>query len=228
MARQDSRSGIDRSRRSHYSAWLCAVLVAVGMTTLPPIVDGHAALVEQLLAVVNGKTITLSDLRRYRLLFAPNVPPEQALQRMIDHQLLVAEAVRFDIELPDSTRIREAAQRLEQGAGGRTAWETALRQVQLTPTEAEQWISEELRVETLLAQRVDQFVIVTTSEVEAAFEQQAERFQGKTLDDVEPEIERELVLQRITTKRQDYMLRLRGRAAITLLTETPGSLPARP
>jgi hypothetical protein len=214
--------------RTRVPAWLFAALLAAGTIPATPLSASHAALIEQLLAVVNGKTIALSDLRRYQLLFAPDVPPEQALQQMIDHQLLLAEAVRFDAEPPDQARIQETEQRLEQTAGGRAAWEAALRRVQLTPAGAEALIIEELRVETFLAQRVDQFVIVTRTEVEAAYDQQPERYQGKTLDEVEPSIERELVHQKLTAKRQEYMVRLRSRASITLLTDEPGTLPARP
>jgi hypothetical protein len=45
---------------------------------------------------------------------------------------------------------------------------------------------------------------------------------------VEPSIERELVQQKMTIKRQEYMNRLRDRATITLLTDAPGTLPTRP
>jgi len=76
--------------------------------------DARAAIIEQLLAIVNGKTIALSDLRRYQLLFASDVPPGRALQQMIDQQLLLAEVVRFDIEPPQADRVQEAVQRLEQ------------------------------------------------------------------------------------------------------------------
>jgi len=214
--------------RFHFQAWLFASLLAAGAMTAMSPPDGHAELIEQLLAVVNGKTIALSDLRQYQLLFAPDVPPEQVLQQMIDHQLLLAEAVRFDAEPPDQARVHETEQRLEQTAGGRTAWEAALRRVQLTPADAEARIIDELRVETFLAQRVDQFVIVTRTEVEAAYDQHPERYQGKTLEEVEPSIERELVHQKMTAKRQEYMNRLRSRATITLLTDEPGTLPARP
>lgn len=214
--------------RFHVPLWLIASLLASGTITALPLSESHAALIEQLLAVVNGKTIALSDLRRYRLLFAPDVPPVQALQQMIDHQLLLAEAVRFDAEPPNQARIQETEQGLEKTAGGRVAWEAALRQVQLTPAGAEALIIDELRVESFLAQRVDQFVIVTRTEVEAAYDQQPERYQGKTLEEVEPSIERELLHQKMTAKRQEYMGRLRGRATITLLTDEPGTLPARP
>jgi hypothetical protein len=218
----------NRSRR-HGGLVVCLVALLTAMAIgAPPQPDGRAALIEQLLAVVNGKTIALSDLRRYQLLFAPDAPPEQALQQLIDHQLLLVEAVRFDTEPPQASRIQEAVQRLEKAAGGRAAWEAALQRVQLTPAGAEELITDELRVETLLSQRVDQFVIVTRTEVEAVYDKQPERYQGKTLAEVEPSIERELVQQKITAKRQEYMNRIRGRATITLLTNAPGKLPTRP
>jgi len=142
--------------------------------------------------------------------------------------LLLVEAVRFDAEPPDQARVLATEQRLKQSAGGQAAWEADLQRVQLTPARAEEMIIDELRVESFLAQRVDQFVIVTRTEVEAAYDQQPERYQGKTLAEVEPAIERELVQQKMTVKRQEYMARLRSRASITLLTDKPGTLPARP
>lgn len=207
---------------------LLAALLALGVAAATPPANSRAALIEQLLAVVNDKTIALSDLRRYQLLFAPGAPSEQVLQQMIDHQLLLAEAVRFDTEPPDHAHIQEAERRLEQAAGGRTIWEAALQRAQLTTGSVEALIAEKLRVETLLAQRVDQFVIVTRTEVEAAYDQQPERYQGKTLAEVAASIERELALQKMTAKRQEYMSRLRGRASIILLADSPGTLPAKP
>lgn len=214
--------------RFNAPAWLLAVLFAAGTMTAMSPPNVYAELIEQLLAVVNGKTIALSDLRRYQLLFAPDAPPEQVLEQMIDHQLLLVEAVRFDTEPPQASRVQETVNRLEQAAGGRAAWEAALRRVQLTPARAEELITDELRVETLLAQRVDQFVIVTRTEAEAVYDQQPERYKGKTLSEAEPSIERELVQQKMTAKRQEYMNRLRSRATITLLTNAPGTLPTRP
>jgi hypothetical protein len=221
-------SSSNRSRPHGGLAVCLAALLTVIAIGAPPQPNGRAALIEQLLAIVNGKTITLSDLRRYQLLFAPDEPPERVLQQMIDHQLLLAEAVRFDTEPPQTSRIQEALHRLERTAGGKAAWEAALQRVQLTPASAEELITDELRVEALLAQRVDQFVIVTRTDVEAAYNQEPERYQGKTLAEVEASIERELVQQKMTAKRQEYLTRLRGRATITLLTDTPGTLPTRP
>jgi hypothetical protein len=221
---------------SRRSIRLLAACIAAGVVAStapplppsPPISNARAAVIEQLLAVVNGKTIALSDLGRYRLLFAPDASPEQALQQLIDQQLLLVEAVRFDIGPPEPARVREAVQQLEQAAGGRAAWEAALQREHLTQPEAEQAVIEHLRADSLLAQRVDQFVIVTRTEVEAAYEQETERFQGKSLEEVETVIERELMQQKMTAKRQDYLGRLRARATITVLTDTPGTLPVLP
>lgn len=219
----------DRFRRlGGCAGWLAALLtvMAIGAPSPP---EGRAAIIEQLLAVVNGKTIALSDLRRYQLLFAPDVPPEQALQQMIDDQLLLAEAVRFDIEPPPAAQVRQALKQLEQKAGGPAGWEAALRREHLDADAAEQAIIEHLRARSLLSQRVDQFVIVTRTEVEAVFDDETEgRYRGKTLDEAAEDIERELTQAKTASKRQDYLGRLRAHATITVVTDTPGAIPAEP
>ena len=207
---------------------LLVALLALGAAAAIAPPDSRAVLVEQLLAVVNGKPITLTDFRRYQLLFAPDAPPDLVLQEMIDHQLLLAEADRFITEPPQVTQLQEALRRLVHKAGGQTAWEAELRRVQLTPDGAEALITEKLRVDSLLAQRVDQFVIVTRTEIESAYDQHPERYQGKSLSEVDDSIEQALIKQKTAAKRQEFLSRLRSRATVTVLTDTPGTLPTSP
>jgi hypothetical protein len=223
---RESDPVLRRARRS--GGVLLVALLALGAATALAPPDSRAVLVEQLLAVVNGKAITLTDFRRYQLLFTPDAPPDQVLQEMIDHQLLLAEADRFVTVPPPAAQVQETIRRLVHKAGGQAAWEAELRRVQLTPDGAEALISEKLRVDALLAQRVDQFVIVTRTEIEAAYDQHPERYQGKSLSEVQDSIERDLTMQKITAKRREYLGRLRSRATITVLTDTPGTLPTSP
>ena len=207
---------------------ILGTMIAAFLLLAPLAGSSRAVVVDQLLAVVNGQTIALSDLVRYRLLFAPELPPEQLLERLIDHLVVLDEASRFELAHPDPGRIRETVRQLERSFGSAAQWDTILKLARLTPSELDQLVANRLRVEAFLNQLVDLFIFVSPSDVEAAYEQEVERFNGQPLEAVEQTIEQELLRQKIAEKRQDYVARLRARATIRQLAEAPDALPPRP
>src|SRR5882724_1158653 len=82
----------------------------------------RAMLVDRILAVVNRQPITLSDLNRYQVFLALNdgkknweVPPSPSpavLQQLIDRKLLLEEAEKFEVGLPNTADLLEAQDRL--------------------------------------------------------------------------------------------------------------------
>jgi hypothetical protein len=210
------------TRRAVIALWLAAGLWGLSA------VDGRAVVVDQLLAVVNGKTIAVSDLVRHRWLFAPNLPPGQLLQRLIDHIIVLEEASRFDTAPPDPVAVRGAVQELAQAFETEERWRGMLQRARLTPDDIEKLMADQLRVEAFLIQRVDLFVFVSPADVRAAYDDEAKRFADQTYDEVEPVIERELLHRKIADKRQDYIGRLRTKAAIRQLADAPADLPPRP
>jgi hypothetical protein len=210
------------TRRAVLTLWLAAGLVLLTAT------GGRAVVIDQLLAVVNDKTIAVSDLVRHRWLFAPNLPPGQLLQRLIDHIIVLEEASRFDTAPPDPVAVRGAVQELAQAFETEERWRGMLQRARLTPDDIEKLMADQLRVEAFLIQRVDLFVFVSPADVHAAYDDEAGPFAGRPFNDVEPVIERELLHRKIADKRQDYIGRLRTKAAIRQLADAPADLPPRP
>jgi hypothetical protein len=103
-----------------------------------------------------------------------------------------------------------------------------LARVRLTPEAVESLMADQLRVEAFLVQRVDLFVFVSPGDVRASYDDDPGRFAGRPFAEVEPVIERELLTRKIAEKRQDYLGRLRAKAAIRQFADAPAALPPRP
>jgi len=207
--------------------WRNAALIVAAFALLcAPAADG-AIVVDQLLAVVNNQTIALSDLYAYRLLWRASTTA-QLLQQAIEQKVLMREATRFDIPEPETARVRQAVAELEQSYGGAASWQAARERAGVAPGDIEQLVSDQLRIETFLVQRVDSFVFVSPTEVQSAYEAQTARFTGTPVAEAERVIEQELVKKKAVEKRQEYVARLRARAAIKLLAAPPDELPTRP
>lgn len=200
-------------------------LLAAGLLAAPDI--SRARVIDQLLAVVNGKTIALSDVVHHRLLFAPELSGEALRQRVIDHRIVLEEAARFELQAPQATRVNDVIAQLQRAFGTAAQWRSALQRVGLEPADVEPLVVEHLSVESFLVQRVDLFVFVSPAEVTAAHEED-ERFRGRPLEEVEQALEQELLNRKITEKRREYVARLRSRATIRQLADVPDNLPSRP
>lgn len=78
-----------------------------------------------------------------------------------------------------------------------------------------QHISEELNLDSLHSQMHTSEIPVQESEIQTYFQQNQERFQGRTLDEVRQEIRDQLASQRENSYIQEYIDRLRANASIT-------------
>lgn len=203
-------------------------LLAIAVWATAPPSDSPAIVIDQLLAVVDGKTIALSDLVRYRILFAPDAPSDRLLQNMIDHLVVSAEAERFGIALPPPDQVAHAVERITQSYGSRAQWDAAMQRGHLTPATVDQLVAEQIRVETFLNERVDPFVFVAPADIDAAYRAAPERFKGQSLEEAEPMIEQALLKEKSAVKRLEYMARLRSRAVIRQIADAPVDSPARP
>ena len=118
----------------------------------------HAELVDRIEAVVDGHLLTASDLAAYRSLFAPELPPEEAMHALIDRQLLIEEAERFAIDQPAPSEIDQRVQETVQRLGGEEASRRTLERVGWDSATLRAWIVDDLRIAEFLEQRIYFFV----------------------------------------------------------------------
>jgi len=130
-----------------------------------------ADVIDRIMAVVGGRTITLSDVNA-ALLFHQIRPPAEvkdtagyAVERLIERTLMLAEVERFQPPEPDPVEITIRVDALERGAGSAAAFDKLLAVTGLTRDQLRRQIRDDLRVATYLNQR---FGATESSEREAS------------------------------------------------------------
>ena len=190
----------------------------------------QAELVDRIAAVVNGHLITVSDLAGYRTLFASDRSQDQAVDVLIDRQLLIEEADRFAIDQPSPSAIDQRVQDTVTRLGGEAAFRQTLERVGWTSDVLRAWIAEDLRIADFLQQRIDFFVVVPPDEVSAYYDAHADEFASVTPDQAREAVIRRLTQQRSDEKRRQFMSKLRDKAAIRVNPPSgpEESAPAQP
>jgi parvulin-like peptidyl-prolyl isomerase len=203
-----------RFSRAAQAAALLAALVAAA----PVAAAAAAVVVDRILAVVDNQLITLSDLQRYRTLFAPEANPEDLVQELIDRALLLHEARRFDIDEPTPDELAAAAAELAKRLGGRDRLAAVRAQLGLAPSDLDRLVAEQLLVRRLVEQRIEFFVFVNPTEVDDVYaaEAESERFAGMAPEEAKRQIEQRLFQAKVREKQRSYLARLRTRSTIQL------------
>lgn len=194
---------------------------ALGLVLLGIIVGNlsiaHAELVDRIEAVVDGHLLTASDLAAYRSLFAPELPsPDEAMDALIDRQLLIEEAERFAIDQPAPSEIDQRVQETVQRLGGGASSRRTLERVGWNSGTLRAWIVDDLRIAEFLEQRIYFFVLIPPDEVAAYHDAHADEFVSLTLDQAREVITQRLTQQRGDEKRQQFLNKLRTKAAIRI------------
>jgi hypothetical protein len=119
----------------------------------------HADVIDRIMAVVGGRTITLSDVNA-ALLFHLVDPPAgtrdpaaDAVERLIERTLILAEVERFQPPEPDPVEITIRVDALERGAGSVAAFDKIFAVTGMTRDQLRRYIRDDLRVATYLNQR---------------------------------------------------------------------------
>lgn len=189
------------------SAWLVAAAMTASTTS--------AAVVERILASVNGHLVTLSDAVAYHTLSAsPEHLTEDAVRTLVDRRLLLDEADRFAIPVPDPAAIAARVSAITFGLGGPDGLTHALIRLGWDRDDLKAWISDELRVTEFLDQRVYFFVIIAPQDVEAYLDGHREDFAGLSIDDARDLAGKRLVRERGDAKRDQFLAGLRDKATI--------------
>ena len=186
----------------------------------------EAVVLDRVLAVVNGEIISLSEVEG-ELTFFGQVDPAQEkglsdsviqaeIQKLIDHKLLLTEAKRFDVEDPTETEIQGRLEEVQKQFSTPQTFEKNLRQNAMTLEDLKQRIKEHLIIDRFIDQRIRFFLIVLPEDISRYYTENQADFKGKSLDEVEKEIERILLEQKEKTKLEDYLSKVKTKARIQI------------
>ncbi len=186
---------------------------------------------ERIAAVVNGEIIFLSNVLRFEKVFGEPRPPKgeitlseenshdgaagelpfpppaapherAALERLIDHRLLLAEARRFEVEPPSGKEVDGEVRVLKLGGGP-------------TP-EVRDLVKERLWVKKFVEERISLFVNVSPDDARAYFDANRETFGDQPFEAVREKIIGPLAQKKKEERLDDLVRRLRSRAQIRI------------
>ena len=112
-------------------------------------------LVDRTLAIIAGRTVTLSDARTALALGLVEgaAVDAEVVQRLVDRELMLREVERYDPPEPTVERIDERLAAARAVAGGEDGLARVLRDGGFAERRLRAWIRDDLRVEAYLQQR---------------------------------------------------------------------------
>lgn len=205
------RTAVRTPRAVTRAAWAWCLVTALIAS------PAAAGVVERVLASVNGQLVTLSDAVAYRTLSgSPEGPNEDVVRALVDRRLLLEEADRFAIPVPDDSEITARAAAVALTLGGPDGLTRALDRLGWSQDDLKAWIIEELRVTEFLNQRIYFFVIIPPDDIDAYLEDHRNEFAGVSIDDARDLAGKRLVQERGDAKRDQFLAGLRAKATIRL------------
>jgi hypothetical protein len=185
--------------------------------------------VDRVLAVVNGRLITLSDARRVSDLglvaaVREGDPTDAVLSQLIDRRLVLDEVERYAPPEPDAATVAARVAAVQLQAGGPAGFDARLAGLGVDAAWLEQWVRDDLRIHAYIEQRFAGAMEATDDEIENYFRQHAGEFvrNGQPVPSAEAQ---SIARQRVMAARRqaltdEWLSGLRRRAEITR--------PARP
>ena len=230
-----TRKHSDRNRRRFGS--LCAL--ALMLVALPP---ARAQEIDRLLAAVNGRVITASDLRMARMLNlvmaygrqTENRAPEAELERVIDLELLRRELESSPAVQPDAARLDEALAALRRGYAELGGLPGLLERLGLAERELREYVALLISVDNFVGSRFRPFLPIPPEEVKAHYESklvpQLQRAGARVppLAEVSAEIEKLLREEKVQPALEQWLAEVRRHSRIELFTATQLPEAARP
>jgi len=146
---------------------IALALILMGTST-----TGRAEIIDRILAIVDTQIITLSDVRaalKFGLVPAEvnTDPVAAALQRLIDHRLMLAEVDRYAPPEPTESAVTASVAAIERRYADALAFEIALNQSALSREELRRHLRDSLRIDTYLRQRFASAIQGPGEDVEA-------------------------------------------------------------
>lgn len=188
--------------------------------------DTQAVLVDRILAVVNHQPITLSDLHQHEAFLAlnngkKNWEPSDAfspssLQQIIDQRLLLEEAGRFEVSVPDRTDLQKVQDRLAKRFTNSEEFQDTLQRWGLNREDLQHLLEYQLTVERFVDQRIKFFVIIPPAEIQTYYESHREEYRETNLEQALAQITSKLTDQKTEEKLEAYLKKLRDNANIQI------------
>jgi hypothetical protein len=183
------------------------------------------ALVDRVLASVEGRVITLSDVRtamRFGLVQTEDAGDAAAatLDRLIDRAVILTEVNRYAPPEPDASAVREAVARIRSRFDSEERFSEAMRLAGLDEGALAQWARDDLRIHRYLQDRFAGAADPTEEDVESYLRRhEAElRRDGRALDD--PEVQRRAREEAVAARRAavitEWVHGLRDRARVNV------------
>jgi hypothetical protein len=199
-----------------------ATALALSVAASAPAQDGEA-LLDRALAMVEGRVITLSDVRtaaRFGLVDTGGTDVVAVtLERLIDRTLMLAEVERYVPPEPEAAAVRERADSIRARFSSDDAFRSALRVAGIDESFVEGWARNDLRIQRYVEERfagaaepTDEDVIAYIRRHEADLRQE-----GRPLDD--PDVRKlaraEVARERRRVVVEEWVSELRARADVS-------------
>ena len=215
---------------------LAVVLAAPALAQQPEL----GPVIEEVVAVVGDRVVTRSDLElEARVVLVDNGGVEAAfgaidaetmgsvLDWLLNQLLIHAEAERLQVFEVSADEVAREVERFRRRFGDPTAWRHFLATQDVGLERIASIFRRNLRVRRYLESRVKLTVRVGAEEVEAFYEENRSRFEGRPLSAVEDVIRGYLFKQRYERTVRTLVKELRERADVRVLVE-PGARAAVP
>jgi hypothetical protein len=213
-------------RLARHIATVLALLVSTAAVAAAQ--DGQT--VDRVLAVVGAQVVTLSDARavlEFGLVQpAPKADPvAEALQYLVNRQLMLSEVDRYAAPSPDSTALARRMVVLRARFSSDDAYREALARCALTESRLRDLVGDNLRIEGYLEQRFAAAAQPTPEEVERYYVDHASEFtrdgRVQPLDEVRAQATAKVTAERRSFLIAEWLDRVRRRFAITNRYVTP-------
>lgn len=199
-----------RPRDRRRTRWVGVATLAVALPATALVHARADIVIDRIVAVVNGRPITLSDVTAaMRLGLVAAVPAGRRssgpLDAIIDRELILAEVRRYEPPEPSPQQVQQRLQRVRDRFPSPEALQEAIVASAMTEARLEGWVSDDLRAEAYIAQRFASPTIPTGEELVRYYrEHEAEFAQEGTLmpfDEV-----REAVRQRLLDEQRERLV----------------------
>jgi hypothetical protein len=188
--------------------------------------SASAEIIDRILAVVDGRLITLSDARGVvRMGLEPTPATGDAiaatLQTLIDRHLVLSEVDRYGPPEPPTSEIQARVAMLRGRFADAREFETALEEAGMRVEDMERYVRDSLRIESYLGQRFTASIQPREEDLVQYYREHAAAFTrdgvARPFDEVRAEVRARFVAERRDTLVREWLEGLRRRANITTL-----------